>query len=79
MRYTVDFHCTYNFTYITDSITRMFYIQVALLKAGKREKSKMKKENIWSLRSENVIKTTENGFAQKEYVALVSFFNYWGR
>ena len=65
MRYTVDFHCTYNFTYITDSITRMFYIQVALLKAWKR-KSRMKKENIWSLRSENAIKTTENGFEQKE-------------
>ena len=30
------------------------------------KKSKMKKENIWSLRSENVIKTAENGFAQKE-------------
>ena len=66
MRYTVDFHCAYNFTYITDSITRMFYIQVALLKAWKRKKSKMKKENIWSLRSEKVIKTAKNGFAQKE-------------
>ena len=65
MRYTVDFHCTYNFTYITDSITRMFYIQVALLKAWKRKKSKMKIENIWSLRSENVIKSAENVFRAK--------------